>query len=253
MTKKGLTVLGGSNDESQNQDREFLTAEREISTPEFLQAVLENKREDVAKMIVQDDRLVRSRDASGATAVQLAVYHGLDDMLGILLRSEVELDPFEAAAVGDAERVKALIEADPSLLTGHSEDGFPLLGLAAFFGRMDVLELLLEAGADVHLAATNGALVAPIHSATAHRDPDASIAMARRLLEAGADLDAEQAGGFRPLHSAAANGHLELVQLYLQSGADAEAESDLGKTALDLARERGRDDVVAYLESRASR
>lgn len=245
MTKKGLPVLGGADE----GDQEFLNAPREISTPEFLQAVLEDKREDVAKMIVQDDRLVKSRDPSGATAIQLAVYHGLDDMLGVLLRSEVELDAFEAAAVGDVARVRELVDGQPSLLGAHSEDGFPLLGLAAFFGRMDVLELLLDAGADVDLAATNGAGVAPIHSASAHRDATTATAMAQRLVGAGADLSAEQAGGFRPLHSAAANGHLDMVKLYLEAGADPSAESDLGKTALDIARERGQDAVVAVLEA----
>lgn len=248
MSDKGLTVLGSGN----SQDDEFLNAPPEISTPEFLQAVLEDKKEDVAKMIIHDDRLVRSRDPSGATAIQLAVYHGLDDMLGVLLRSEVALDPFEAAAVGDLDRVRELITETPELLGQHSEDGFPMLGLAAFFGREEVLELLLKAGADVHLAATNASSVAPIHSATAHRDAPKSVAMARRLLAAGADLTAEQAGGFTPLHSAAANGNLELVRVYLDAGADPKAESDLGKTPRDFAVEREHSEVVALFDSLAS-
>ena len=243
MSKKGLPVLGNNTP----SDDDFLTQPQAISTPDFLRALLEDKREEVAKMIVQDDRLVRSRDPSGATAVQLAVYHGLDEMLGILLRSEVPLDAFEAAAVGDEPRVRELLDDDPELLGSFSEDGFSLLGLAAFFGRVEVLNLLLERGADPNLAARNPSRVQPLHSATAHRDAAASLGMAEKLLAAGAELEAEQAGGFRPLHQAAAAGNLELLELYLAAGADPEAESDMGQTALDLARERGHDSVIARL------
>ena len=244
MAKKGLPILGNSAPEGETSDQDFLEQPREISTPEFLQAIQEDRREDVAKMIVQDDRLVKSRDPSGATAVQLAVYHGLDDMLGVLLRAEVPLDAFEAAAVGDAARLKALIEENPELLTSWSEDGFPLLGLAAFFGRIESFDLLLKLGADPNMAARNLAKVQPLHSAAAHRDQKASLYMARKLIDAGAQIDAEQAGGFRPLHQAAASGHLELLELLLEAGADPEGENDTGKTALDLARERGHDPIV---------
>ncbi len=247
MTKKGLPVLGNPAPEEGSADRDFLEQPREISTPEFLQAVQEDRREDVAKMIVHDDRLVKSRDPSGATAVQLAVYHGLDEILGILLRAEVPLDAFEAAAVGDTPRVKECVEKDPSLLGSWSEDGFPLLGLAAFFGRLDTFDYLLEQGADPNIQATNPARVCPLHSAAAHRDQEASLVMARKLIAAGADIEAEQAGGFHPLHQAAAGNHLKLVDLLLEAGADPSCENDTGKTPLDLARERGHDAIIERL------
>ena len=127
--KRGGLPVVGQEAADEAADRAFLEAPREISSPEFLKAVLEDDREEVAKMIVEDDRLVKSRDASGASAIQLAVYHGLDDMLGVLARSEVPLDVFEAAAVGDADRVRELVAADPSLLGETSGDGFPALTL----------------------------------------------------------------------------------------------------------------------------
>ena len=247
MTKKGLPILGNPATEEGSADQEFLEQPREISTPEFLQAIQEDRREDVAKMIVHDDRLVKSRDPSGATAVQLAVYHGLDEILGILLRAEVPLDAFEAAAVGDTDRVREWIEEDLELLSSWSEDGFPLLGLAAFFGRLDTFDLLLDQGADPNIRAKNPARVCPLHSAAAHRDRDASLRMARKLIAAGADIEAEQAGGFHPLHQAAAGDHLELVDLLLEAGADPQCENDTGKTPLDLAKERGHDRIVERL------
>lgn len=252
---KGLHVLGQSAPEDESADDDFLRAERQISSQEFLEAVLEDRREDVAKMIVHDDRLVTSRDAAGATAILLACYHGLDDMLGLLTRSEVELDAFEAAAVGDTERVSDLLTGDPSRLVETSGDGFPALQLACFFGRVDtalaILDLAEELGEDVdeliERPAQNPTRVRPLHSSTACRDAEASLALVRRLLEAGADVEAEQAGGFRPLHQAAAAGRRELVDLFLAHGADVTAESDAGKTPADFADERGHDELAGVL------
>ena len=241
----GLPVVGGPS----REDREFLEAERPISTREFLAALLEDRREDLAKMIVADDRLVKSRDPSGASAVLLAVYNGLDECLGILLRSDVPLDVFEATAVGRVERVRELLDAAPGLLRENSQDGFPLLSLAAFFGRTEVLALLLERGADPALPASNPTRVTPLHSAVAHRGEEASRAMARELLAAGADPDAQQAGGFGPLHGAAGKGDAVLVRALIEAGASLDLESDMGQTAAELAAERGHTDLSQLLEA----
>lgn len=246
---KGLTVLGSS-----NEDEEFLRAERQISSQEFLTAVLEDRREDVAKMIVQDERLVRSRDTAGATSVLLACYHGLDDMLGVLLRAGLELDVFEAAAVGDTDRVRELVSGDASRLLETSGDGFPPLQLACFFGRVETAlaifdELAAEPANLLERAAENPTRVRPLHSSTACRDAEASLTLVRRLVDAGADVEAEQAGGFRPLHQAAAAGRRELVDLLLEHGADTTAESDAGKTPADFAEERGHDELAELLRT----
>lgn len=262
----GLPVIGASDESgSGEEDRRFVEAERPISTPEFLRAVLEDEREEVAKMIVRDDRLVKSRDASGATAVLLAVYHGLDEMVGILLRSDVPLDVFEAAATGSTDRLRELVEEDPSRLdpasaAGRSGDGFTALHLACYFGHGETVEAILDLAPPAHVAALlraeahNPSRVLPLHSASACRDADAALAMARRLLAvateagvAGELVRAEQAGGFRPLHQAASAGRDELVDLLLEHGADPAAEADLGQTAASLAEEKGHGDLARRL------
>lgn len=248
--KGGLPVLGQATGAGDSADDDFF-AEQPISSPEFLKAVLEDAREEVAKRIVQDDRLVKSRDISGATAIQLAVYHGLDEMLGVLLRSEVALDVFEAAAVGETERVRELVAADPSRLEETSDDGFPALTLACHFGREETAIALLELGAPPSRPAENPTRVTPLHAALAHRGDGALVGrIVDRLLAAGADAEAEQAGGFRPIHQAAGRGDVALVRRLLDHGVEPLPEADLGQTPKRLAEERGHTEVVVFYDAR---
>lgn len=53
-----------------------------------------------------------------------------------------------------------------------------------------------------------------------------------RCLEAGADVAARDDDGLTPLHTAALNGHAEVVETLLDSGADVEARNDRGSTPL---------------------
>ena len=52
------------------------------------------------------------------------------------------------------------------------------------------------------------------------------VAMIRTLVEQGADIEAETAGGVRPLHLAAAHGQVETVKTLVELQADIEARSE---------------------------
>jgi uncharacterized protein len=159
-----------------------------------------------------------------------------EDRVAALLAEGPELDVHEAAAVGDVDRLRELVELRPELTNALASDGFTPLHLAAFFGRTDAVRLLLDRGADANTTATNDTRVAPLHSAAAGGDREA----VRLLLAAGADPNARQRGGFAPLHAAAAAGDRELAELLLDAGAEPAAETDDGRTPADLAREYGR-------------
>ncbi len=66
-----------------------------------------------------------------------AVYRGDDDAVEALLADGPELDVFEAAAVGDVERLRELLDEDSSLAGAWSPDGAGALHLAAYYGRAD--------------------------------------------------------------------------------------------------------------------
>lgn len=185
-----------------------------------------------------------SADEDGVSAFLLALYSRQPAIADAILPHLRDLDVFEAAAAGRAESVRRLIANGSATANGYAADGFTPLGLAAFFQRRDVVATLLELGADPNLAAKNAIQASPLHSAAAG-GPDLEIV--RLLLDAGADPNVQQRHGFTPLHSAAHNGALAQVQLLIARGADVDAATDEGKTAVDYARERHYDEIVAAL------
>ena len=158
------------------------------------------------------------------------VYRGDRDG-ALALAAGRTLDLFEAAALGDAARVRAILDADAAAARAHAPDGFSALGLAAFFGQPACARLLIDAGAPVDEPAANAMRVTPLHSAAAA----GQVEIARWLLERGAAVDARQRGGYTALHAAAQNGDLPLVELLLAHGAARALRTADGKSAADFA------------------
>jgi len=164
-----------------------------------------------------------------------ALYQGKADEAKAIAAVRSDLDLLEAAAIGDLERVSVLLDEDPSLVNAWSDDGFTPLHYAAFFGQAATAKLLIERRADLEARSANREFAldaAPLHSAVAARERG-TIEV---LLDAGADVNAVQHGGFTPLLEAAQTGQAEVVELLLERGADPDAKLDDGRTATELAR-----------------
>ena len=174
-----------------------------------------------------------------------ALYRGDDRRVAELRASGRELDVFEAAAVGQTDRLSELLEGDPDLAAAWAEDGFTPLHLAAFFRHPDAARLLVERGAPVDVVARNQDIaVTPLQSAvTAGEEETAAL-----LLAHGADPDFKHGGGFTPLHAAAHHGSERLVELLLAHGADRVRADDEGRTPAGYARAAGHKALAARLE-----
>ena len=116
----------------------------------------------------------------------------------------------------------------------------PLIAAAKAGDLILVRSLLLEQGVDKSETTNIG------RTAMWHAAKNGHLEIVRLLLEQGAD---KELGGpdMTPLRVASAMGHLLVVQLLLEQGADIEKADSFGRTALFSASTRGHSDVVRYL------
>jgi ankyrin repeat protein len=113
-----------------------------------------------------------------------ALYNGDRDRAETLVAPDDELPVYEAAAFGRVERLRRLLDDDPSAANAWSPDGFTALHLAIFGGSEEAVRLLLERGADPNALATSEiARVRPLGTAAFVRRPD----LEEILLDGGAD------------------------------------------------------------------
>jgi ankyrin repeat protein len=197
----------------------------------------------LTELLVAEPGLAGERDDEGVSAALHARYRDNHDAVQQLLSTNPELDAFDAAGLGRADRLAELLDADAGSATAFASDGFTALHLAAFFGQTEAARLLLERSALPNVVSRNRLQVMPLHSAAA----GSHIGVARLLVAAGADVNATQRHGYTPLHAAAQNGNGEMTELLLDAGADPTARTDDGQSPGDLAKAAGHSVLVARL------
>ena len=214
---------------------------------EFLDAATQGDVAKVKEMLGIDPLLAQSKDQNGVSVILKATYYGKRDVVEELLASGVQLNIFEAAATGQTDRVRTLIEEDPALVNSYSPDGFAPLGLAAFFGHPQTVDALLAAGAEVNAPSRETMKLTPLASAMA----TAQNQIARTLIAHGANVNARGDNDVTPLHTAAARGNIEAATFLLDHGADINATTKDGKKPVSYAEERNQPDMVIFLKDRS--
>lgn len=213
---------------------------------EFIDAATQGDVAKVKEMLQADPSLAGSRDENGLSVVLKALYYGKRDVVELLLASGVELNLFEAAATGQTDRVRTLVQQEPANVSSYSPDGFTPLSLAVFFGHPETVDVLLAAGAEVNAASRETMKLTPLASAMA----TAQNEIARTLIAHGADVNAKAASDLTPLHTAAARGNIEAATLLLEHGADINATTTDGKKPISYAEERNHPEMVEFLKNR---
>jgi len=187
----------------------------------------------ITTFIKANPSVLSTKTERGITGLLMVAYYQLPEVLEKILPLKKDLTIHEAASCGAFELVKQFLEKDPSLLNSIAPDGFPLLSLACYFGKEKIATYLIEQGADIGLVATKN---------------DYNICAL--LVAQGADVNAPQVQGVRPLHSAVHKGNLSIVELLVQKGADIHAAMDNGDTPKSIAKRENQKEVLAYLISK---
>ena len=213
---------------------------------ELFTAIKGGDKTAVERLLERDRGLADARDENGLSPILTALYHGKSEIAAAILRRGPKLTVFEAAAAGEATRVREIVGRDRGQANAVAPDGYSPLGLAAFFKRGDVVKILLDAGADARPASRQGGFT-PLHSAVATDAGTVDTEIVRLLLAKGADPNARSQSGSTPLHTVGFTGDRASLDLLLKHGADPAIRDNDGKSAADIARERGHKEIADLL------
>jgi ankyrin repeat protein len=214
------------------------------SERELNKAIRAGEAERVLGMIRQDARLLAGRLSGNETPLMLASHLGhygeaWRRLAEELLALGAPLDLFSAITLGRNATVCAMLRERPELTRSRSPGGWTALHYAARYGGGEVIEALLEAGANVNEAHPKERIT-PLFWAF-------PLANAELLLARGADVHHRGKRGFTVLHSAAAAGDTARVALLLRHGASRGVQTDARQTPWALAVRYGHREAARLL------
>ncbi|HEY5926780.1 MAG TPA: ankyrin repeat domain-containing protein [Kofleriaceae bacterium] len=199
-------------------------------------AVAVNHAPIVVLLIARGARL-DVRNAGGRTALHDCFELNRDAIAKLLVAAGATVDVCAAAAYGYHDRLRAILRADPGQANDMSTSLSPL-GWTGFAHDAESARILIGHGAIVDR---------PPHDAEVWGSTCmvSALPVARVLLEAGANPNAQDERGDTPLHHAIASRLVRdpapLVELLLDAGADPLRVNHAGESALDAAlAQRGR-------------
>jgi len=178
---------------------------------------------------------VNTANLQGVTPLLLAVKHGNQNMVQILLKShaDVNITSADSSPLHEAVRrhnlpiLELLLGAPKVNVNLPSDGGKTPLHFAILEKKPDVVEVLLRKGADPKLKSLTGA--GSLHFAVIEGDR----AMVEKFLTISGGINEQNNNGKTPLHVAAEKGNIDAVKVLLNGNATISTKDSWGRVAAE--------------------
>ena len=214
-----------------------------------LHAAAANKATDVAQVLIDAGADIDAMDIEGRAPLYFACASGALDVVKMLVRAGADdvggTCLTQAASCGHTETVRYLLCLPEVDVNRRDDDLKTALHSAVEHAHTDVLQVLIDAGADTNTQTNYGVNHSPLHTACIMETLD----MVKMLVRAGAGVRATDTNGSTCLHFAAKLGRTETVR-YLVGLPEVELnhrDTEKNYTALQYAVECNHTDVEQVL------
>ena len=193
-----------------------------------------NDLTDCVKQLLAHDADVNARDYEGETPLFLA---GSFELMTLLVASNADVNAKdisgETPLFNASREVAKFLISHGANVNAKDNDNHTPLGIAAFGGDTNMIELLLASHAEIDAKGYCGA-TALCEAAHSGRKEVVELLLANH-----ADVNAKDDEGRTPLHHTTIWAYTDVAELLLANKADVNAKDNQGLTPLDVAATRG--------------
>ena len=189
---------------------------------------------------------------SGANTLYYAALCGFTDLVEWLIVKHPQhvdaiggyyMTPAVAALAGRHFQLAQVLHRAGSSVDLQGYSGNSPLHSAAYYGDIEMVQVLLDYGVDVNTRNSHGGTPLYFAPNSYSNDPGA----VRLLLDRGANPNLGTKDGDTPLYEALRYGRVEMARLLIEHGASVDVKGKDGMTPLEVALSYGHDEIVKLL------